>query len=173
VTSGTREPVSTVPTIVVVVATLPGAGGGDAGGGGLAGGDGGLAGGGGLTGGLPAPYVTVKLVPVESRDPVLAIVAPDDETMLIGTVSLDHAESLIGPVTLLMVAEAFVNVTEPKFASGRMPEPEDGASTIHSADDRCAPGALWVVVNEYVPEGLVASSVRSVIVRVNLLVVVL
>ena len=39
-----------------------------------------------------------------------------------------------------------VNVTELKFARVKTPEFDDGASTIHSADDRCTPDALWYVV---------------------------
>ena len=38
-----------------------------------------------------------------------------------------QAESSMGPVTPLMVAEALVNATDPKFASGKMPEVDEGA----------------------------------------------
>src|ERR1700678_3430279 len=51
-----------------------------------------------------------------------------------------HAESLIGPVTPLIVADAFVNVAEPKLASAAILLPTVGASTIHSAELRSATG---------------------------------
>ena len=49
-----------------------------------------------------------------------------------------QAESSIGPVTPLIVAVAPLNATEPKLASVRTPLLDEGASTIHSADDRWA-----------------------------------
>jgi hypothetical protein len=51
-----------------------------------------------------------------------------------------HAESLIGPVTPLIVADAFVNVTVPKLAIDETLLPTVGASTIHSALVRVAVG---------------------------------
>ena len=53
----------------------------------------------------------------------------------------------IAPVVPLMVACAAVNVAVPKSARGKTPELDDGASTIHSAEDRSAV-AFWVVVND-------------------------
>jgi hypothetical protein len=106
---------------------------------------------------------------VEFSAEVLASSVPFDETMLIAVVPLAHGELLIGPVTLLMVAEASVKVTEPKFASGNTPLFEDGASTIHSADERWKLLPLWLTLNELLPVG----SERSLMLRVNLPVVVL
>ena len=51
-----------------------------------------------------------------------------------------HAASLIGPVTPLIVADALVNVTDPKLAIVAIRPPTLGASTIHSAEDCCATG---------------------------------
>src|SRR5690349_5733807 len=59
-----------------------------------------------------------------------------------------QAALLIGPFWPLMVAEALVMVVLPKFASGRTPKFEEGASTIHSAEERLAPGADWRVLND-------------------------
>ena len=64
-----------------------------------------------------------------------------------------HAESLIGPVTPLIVAEALVNVTVPKFAKAATLPPTVGASTIHSAElisavGLCVAAELSYVVNE-------------------------
>ena len=36
------------------------------------------------------------------------------------------------------MAAAFEKVTAPKFANGRTPRPDDGASAIHSADESCS-----------------------------------
>ena len=57
----------------------------------------------------------------------------------------------IGPLVPLldagpMFAEQFENVTEPKLASGEIVEPKEGASTIHSAEDRCAALIFKVMV---------------------------
>ena len=105
----------------------------------------------------------MKLVPVESRADVVSNRAPLLFTMLIAFTPLAHGELLIAPVTPLMVVEALVNVTEPKFASGNTPENEDGASTIHSADDRWKLDPLLLMLKELLPAG----SDRSVMVRVN------
>jgi len=90
---------------------------------------------------LEAPAVSVKLE-------VEAVVTPE-LTMLIAAACQE--EQSIGPVTPLIVADALVNVTDAKLASGstsEVSEADTGASTIHSADDRWACGALWYVVKE-------------------------
>ena len=81
--------------------------------------------------------LTTKLVPESvSTEVVSSVVLPD--AILIACDC--HAESLMGPVTPLIVADAFVNVTAPKLAKDEMLPPTLGASTIHSADDRSASG---------------------------------
>ena len=84
--------------------------------------------------------VTVKLVPDEPSADVVSRRLPLLLTMLMATAC--QAESLIGPVTPLIVAEALVNVMVPKFARADwlLPPPPTrvGASTIHSAELRAA-----------------------------------
>ena len=66
------------------------------------------------------------------------------------SISIDvfcHEALSIPPVVPLMVAFAAENVAVPKLASGKTPDLDDGASTIHSAEDRCAVAVL-VVENE-------------------------
>ena len=65
------------------------------------------------------------------------------------TISIEvfcHVRLLIGPVIPLMVAWAREIFAVPKFARGKTPYLDDGASTIHSAEERCAV-AVWVVEN--------------------------
>ena len=82
-----------------------------------------------------AVSVTVKPeVPPESvRAEVEASTAEPKETMSIAVSC--QVELSIGPALPLIVAVALVNVTDPKLASGKMPEFDEGASTTHSADD--------------------------------------
>lgn len=54
----------------------------------------------------------------------------------------------IVPVVPLTVAVDAEKLTVPKSASGRMPPLEDGASAIHSAEERWAPLTLAEVLNE-------------------------
>ena len=88
-----------------------------------------------------ALYVTVKLevvgVPESVSAEVVSCWVPRCEVMLIWYVRPPvQAVSSIGPRVPLTVAWALVKPTLPKLASGRMPKPEDGASTTHSAEDR-------------------------------------
>ena len=80
--------------------------------------------------------------------------------------SFCQAESLIGPVTELIVAEALVNVIVPKLATLAWRPPTVGASTIHSAEfceavGLCVAVVFWVVVKLF-------SRVLSVILRTKL-----
>jgi hypothetical protein len=97
---------------------------------------------GGLCG--DAEYVTVKLdvTPEEPlvsvMDDVVSSVVPNALVMLIETSCQVEELLSIGPVVPLTVAHAFEKLTVPKLANGKTPEYDDGASTIHSADDLCA-----------------------------------
>ena len=68
-----------------------------------------------------------------------------------------HDGELIGPETPLIVAEAFVKVTEPKLATVAILPPTLGASTIHSAEVRWARGLCvadelsYVLKESFVP----------------------
>lgn len=53
------------------------------------------------------------------------------------------------PVVPLTVAVDAEKLTVPKSASGRMPPLDDGASAIHSAEERWAPLTLAEVVKEW------------------------
>jgi len=82
-------------------------------------------------------------VVVESvKDPVVASVVLLD-VMLIEAFA--PAELSMGPTAPLIVAEAPLIVAVPKFASGKIP-PDEGASTIHSAEERSALLDVCVVV---------------------------
>ena len=98
----------------------------------------------------PPVYVSVKLEPeVLSVSPVSDVL--DRGTTARGDVHrvlACHAESSIGPVVPSIVAVAPVNVTVLKSANCRTPCPDDGASTIHSADERCAPDAPSAMLND-------------------------
>src|SRR5438128_2869618 len=61
-------------------------------------------------------------------------------TMLMAALC-DPAASM-GPDLPLIVALAPVMVVVPKFASGKTPKSDEGASTIHSAEDRWAPALV-------------------------------
>ena len=127
-------------------------GGGDTGGGGETGG--GETGGGEVGVGVGAePKPTAKLVPSGVRPEVVSMTLPWLLIMLIW-LTVAAALLLIDPGTPLIVAWAFVKVTVPKFASGSTPDPEDGASTIHSADDRCGLLMLFVTVKEWLPSAM-------------------
>jgi hypothetical protein len=84
------------------------------------------------------PYVTLKLevagVVCESVNPeVVACVMPLAVTLFIWA---HPPKASTGPVSPSRVADASVKVTGEKFANGSTLEPREGASTIHSADDR-------------------------------------
>lgn len=76
--------------------------------------------------------VTEKLVPVEFKVDVVAF-NPDDATKSMATAE----KELIEPVAPSIVAEASEKVTLPKLARGSTPLLLEGASAIHSAEDRC------------------------------------
>ena len=82
--------------------------------------------------------VTTKLVPESVSTDVVSSRLPRPDAMLMA--SDCQAESSIGPLTPLIVADALVNVTDPKFARSAMLSPTVGASTIHSAELRAAAG---------------------------------
>src|SRR6516162_653898 len=92
--------------------------------------------------------ITTKVVPELVRTEVRSrVVLP--EVMLIARDC--HPDALMAPETPLIVAEALVKVTDPKFAKLVVPLTEV-ASTIHSAEVRWARG-LWVCDEDwYVPK---------------------
>ncbi len=92
-----------------------------------------------------AVSVTVKLeLPPESVNPeVDASIVEREETMSI-EVSC-QVELSIAPVFPSIVAVALVIVTEPKSASGKTPDDDEGASTTHSADDLAAEEELGLL----------------------------
>ena len=77
-------------------------------------------------------YVTAKLVPESINTEVVSWGVPFQEAIFMAWDC--QAGSLIGPVTPLMVAEALVNVTLPKFARLAKLFPRLGVSTIHPAE---------------------------------------
>jgi hypothetical protein len=77
----------------------------------------------------------------ESVRPEVDASTVDPEAMLIE--AFCQVELSMGPVFPLIVAVALVNVTDPKLASGKTPDVDEGASTTHSADDRAAEEAVW------------------------------
>jgi hypothetical protein len=95
-----------------------------------------VGGGFGWVGGVGPAHVTWKLevLPESVNPPGVAVAFPS--SMVIA--SCCHEGESIGPVTPLIVADAFVNPTVLKSTSGNVPWYEDGASWIHSADVRCA-----------------------------------
>jgi len=56
-------------------------------------------------------------------------------------------DPLIAPEAPLIVALAEEKEIEPKFASGRIRPPTEGASAIHSAELLCAPDTVWDCVS--------------------------
>jgi len=79
--------------------------------------------------------VTEKLSPlVPDRDDGWALMAPELETIVITWT--EEPKDPIAPVAVPTVAVHDEKETVPKSASGRMPPLEDGASAIHSAEDR-------------------------------------
>ena len=70
-----------------------------------------------------------------------------DELAMLIAVSCQR-ELSIGPVAPLIVADALANTTVAKLANGRTRESAEGASTIHSADERWACQLSWRVVKE-------------------------
>ena len=94
----------------------------------------------------PAWYVFTKLEPpLVSVSPESDVsIEPRPAAMFIALAC--QCPLSIGPVYPSIVAVALVNVTELKFANGSTPWFDDGASTIHSADDALRAGlrfALW------------------------------
>ena len=77
-------------------------------------------------------YDTTKLVPEAVSTDVVSWRLPPLDAMSIA--SFCQAESLIGPLTPLIVADALVNVTVPKLARPAIRFPTVGASTTHSAE---------------------------------------
>ncbi len=73
--------------------------------------------------------------------------APELETIVI-TWTEDPKDPIVPGVPLTMAVHA-ENETVPKSARGRMPPLEDGASAIHSADDRWAECTLADVLKEW------------------------
>ena len=92
---------------------------------------------------LAETKVTEKLEASADKAPVDARVVPRAETMLMAVLVV----VLMGPVTPLMVADAPVKVTDPKLAKGKTPNEDDGASAIHSAEERCADAAAFAIEN--------------------------
>lgn len=86
--------------------------------------------------------VTEKLSPAPDSGEGCALTVPWRPTMTISLAVEEGKEALIDPVVPPMVALAEVKVTVPKFASGRIFPPADGASAIHSADVACAPDTV-------------------------------
>ena len=87
----------------------------------------------------PLPvYLTLKpdVFALSVNPDVEAMVVPKKDTMLIAVFC--QWELSMGPVVPLMVAWAFENCSVPKLANGKMPDVDDGVSTIHSAEDRTA-----------------------------------
>ena len=71
---------------------------------------------------------------VPERDDGWALTAPELETIVI-TWTLDPKDPM-APVTPFTVAVSAEKETVPKSARGRMPPLEEGASAIHSAEER-------------------------------------
>ncbi len=80
--------------------------------------------------------VSLKLVPSDDRPDGRAFVVPVEVTIVMA--SFCHELSLMDPVCPLRVADAPVILVVPKSANGSTPPEDDGASTIHSADERWA-----------------------------------
>lgn len=87
--------------------------------------------------------MTEKLAPPLDSGDGLAFVVPDDVAIVMA--SYCHEESLTVPTCPFRVAWELEKYTVPKSESGRTPEPEDGASAIHSAEDLLAFLSVWVV----------------------------
>jgi hypothetical protein len=85
--------------------------------------------------------------------------APELETIVM--TCTEDPKDPIAPVVPLTVAVSAEKETVPKLARGRTPPLEDGASAIHSAEDRWAECTLADVLKE-------TPVVVSVIVTVNL-----
>ena len=90
-------------------------------------------------------------VPPESVKPEVesSCCVPELLTMLMA--SFCQAAPSIGPVVPLRVALALEKLTVPKFAKGNTPNIEEGASSIHSAEDRFARFADCVVEYDWLP----------------------
>jgi hypothetical protein len=78
--------------------------------------------------------VTEKLSPLPDRDDGWALTAPELETIVI-TWTEDPNDPMV-PVVPLTVAVLDEKKTVPKSARGKTPPLEDGASAIHSAEER-------------------------------------
>ena len=103
--------------------------------------------------------VTVKLEPVEEsvRPPVVSNSVPELLIMLMESTSVAHLVPSMGPVVPLIVAWQAEKVTGVKSAKGNTPLLEEGASTIHSAEDLWALLIVCIICPEDLP---VVTSVR-------------
>ncbi len=90
---------------------------------------------------------TEKLVPAPDSAEGWALTVPLRVTITISFVVEEGNDALIEPVVPPMVALAEVKETEPKFASGRIRPPTEGASAIHSAELLCAPDTVCECVS--------------------------
>jgi hypothetical protein len=99
--------------------------------------------------------VTEKLVPSLESDDGWAFTTPELVTIVI--CCTDAPKDPIAPVVPLIVAKQVLAIPVlsvpydafPKSARGSMPPLEEGASAIHSADDRCAPLTLADVLEDW------------------------
>lgn len=92
-------------------------------------------------------HVTEKLVPAPDNADGCALTVPWRVTITISFAVEEGNAALIEPVVPPMVALAEVKETVPKFASGRILPPAEGASAIHSAELACAPDTVCECVS--------------------------
>lgn len=102
--------------------------------------------------------MTEKLSPLPDRADGCAFTVPELVTIVISWTEDPNDPTV--PEVPLMVAMHAEKDTVPKSARGRMPPLEEGASAIHSAEERCAPLTFAEVLE-------VAPVVVSVIVTVK------
>ena len=89
--------------------------------------------------------VNLETAPESVRLPVVSNVAPREVTMLMEYrvvfaqgLSIDPLVPPVVPDAGPMFAKQLEKVIELKLANGSTPELDEGASSIHSAEDRCA-----------------------------------
>src|SRR5262249_9757880 len=97
---------------------------------------------------LEPVVVTVKPSPLLVRFEVVSNSCPNLVIMLMEAFGKAEMDPLYDPTE----AEAPENATEPKLARGNPPLFEDGASSIHSAEERCALVSFWEIGPEVTPE---------------------
>ena len=98
--------------------------------------------------------MTEKLVPSGDNADGCALIAPELDTMVICW--MEDPNPPMAAVVPPIVAKHVIAIpvlsvpyeTVPKSARGRMPPLEDGASAIHSAEERCAPLTFAEVLKE-------------------------